>query len=720
MNRHLFVEVIESNRLRKNNLITFLCLILLHSILLSQVERNYEKFLLNGFGRYIFIDDQLKLFNLFSFDVDGDGNMDIGGLDESGKNVYIYYGKGFNQFSQPIKYSFGYKFSGLVVKKLHIDSNPNLILFSKIEGLIKIYSFNRRNVYPLTSLKVDCCFSDINVVNLDRSRELEIILSGLNFKGIGIISFNNYKYTYRKIDSITYSKLIPIFLNSDDKIDFVGVNSLKKELVLLRNNSLYNYSKNVYKKFDESFDEVLSGNFDDDPINDLVLISDQSKSMYVLSGNGIGSFSSFRKLTIVSNYSSTVVFDCNRDLIDDFVVYDKFIKNLELKSISNDKEKLTSHSLIEINKLYSMVSYRTTTTKGIAVSSDQGLFLIVYSSLSFSSEKFTIASKISDLITLRLEDELYPRVIFIDNKNQRLKILSRNEYDAPQEIIAIPISYPYEKIKVLSLNGNEVTLICFKPFLYHFDLFRINLKSGKYFREILTVDGLIRDIGLEELSNDQIKISIIVQSQSNLRVIILKAFDINKVVLNEKIASVNLIDFVFDHSKRELIYVNRGSRLGEIQLSVKKFDHSYKLSEDSELISFKDEDYLSVNLSMCDLFGDTRLINVFLSNQNESKLLIIPLNRADKFFTLEKIGVDDINSCKCKFHTGIPVKTFTFYNNLNKTIEKINFRFSKPVNYSLKYLPFNTIYSIDYSLKREPEIVYISNYSIINIEKITE
>jgi len=720
MNRRLFEEVIESNRLRKIRLISFLCLILTHTLLFAQVERNSEKIFLNGFGRYIFIDNQLKLYNLFSYDVDGDGNIDIGGLDESGKNLHIYFGKGFNQFTRPVKYSLGYKFSGLIVKKLNLDSRPNLILSSKVDGLIKIYAFNRRSISLLMNLKVDCCFSDMNIINLDRGHALEIVLSGSNFRGLGIISFKNYTYTYTKIDNETYSKLIPIFLNSDEKIDFVGFNSLTKELVLIRNNSIYHYSKNVFKKFDEAIDEISSGNFDDDPINDLILVSNQTKLMYVLSGNGIGSFSNVRRMTTISNYSSITVSDYNRDLIDDFIVYDKFARKLFLKYFSNDQKRLINQTLIELNKLYSMANYRTTTTKGIAISSDQGLFLIVYSSLHFTSEKFALSSKISDLITLRLEDELFPRIIFIDNENRKLNILSRNEFNSPQEILVLPLSYPYERIKVLSFEGNEATLVAFKPLLYHFDFFKINLKTGIYLREILTVDGLIRDIGLEELTGNQIKINIITQVKDDLRMVILKPFDVNKAILNEKISSVNLIDFVFDYPKRELIYLSRGSRTNEIQLSIKKFNNSYKTSETVNLISIKNENYLSINLSMCDLIDGISYAYINLSSQLENKLMVVPLNKPDKFFTLEKVHINDVNSCKCKMHTSFPAKTFTFYNELNTNVEKIVFRSGRPVNYSLKSLPFNPIYSYDYSLKRKPEILYISDYSIINIEWSTE
>ncbi len=721
MKRHLSVEVTESNRLRKNNLFFFLCLLIFPQFLFSQIERNAQKIFLNGFGRYIFIDNKINLYSLFSYDIDNDGIADVGGLDESGKNLYIYFGKGFNQFYEPLKYSFSLKYDGAVVRKLNLDKRTNLILYSKVDGIIKIYSFNRRNILPLITIKVDCCFNNIDLVNLDRSPELEIVLSGSNFKGIGIISFKGYNYSYKKIEDQPFKKLIPVNLNSDEKIDLVGFNPLSRELILLKNNSLYNYSKSVYKKFDESFDELLSGNFDDDYINDLVLISNETKSIYLLTGNGVGSFSSQIKVKLFSIFSSTINFDYNRDLIDDIIVYDRFDKKLYMKLFSKDYKSLISQPLMEINNFYSMTNYKTTTTKGIAVSSEQGLFLIVYSSLHFNQEKYSLAFSPADLITYRISDELYSRIIFIDRSQKRLNIILRNEFNAPQEILSIPLSYAYERIKILSSNGDEINLVCFKSLAYHFDYFQINLKNGKYFKENLSVDGLIEDIGSEVSTTQKFLLNVLVRVKSEIRTVLLKPFDLNKIVLNEKLISENVIDYSFDFQNRQLLFVNMNSNGEELKLISKKFNQSYKNYDITEIINIKNENYLSIKLFTCDVHSDLQLAFLNLVSLKENNLFVIPFNNPVKYHKLERVRIFDKNSCKCNYTHGTGSKTFSYYNNLSNALERIVFRFpNKPVNVVIKYLPGNTVYSIGYTFKRKQEIIYISNYSIISIEKVEE
>lgn len=721
MNKRSFVEVTVSSRLRKNSFITFLCLLLFPTFIFSQVKRDADRIFLNGFGRYIFIDNQLNLLSLFSSDVDGDGNVDIGGLDETGKNLFIYYGKGSNQFTQPIRYFLGGQFSGLLVKNLKLDNRVNLIAFSKVEGQIKVFSFNRRSISTILNLKVDCCFYDLIVVNLDRTSQLEIVLYGPNFNGLGIISLRNNDYTYKRLEIENFTRLIPFHLNSDDRIDLVGFNSLSKELVLLRNNAIYNYSKNTYQRFDENIDEILSGNFDDDLINDLVLISNYSKSMYVLYGNGIGGFSRRDNITLNSKHSNNIVFDYNRDLIDDLITYNRFDKKISLVSISENYQRIISQPLIEVEKLFSITGYRTTTTKGVAFSTSQGIFLIVYSSLGFEQQRYSISSNPVDILTYRLSNELFPRIIFIDKALKKLNILVRNEFNSPQEIISIPLSFAYESVKILRTNREQLYLICFKPLNYHFDLLEINFETGKYSRENLSVDGMILDIGYESSPTDKMLLNVLVQSRNELKTIILKPYEVNKIVLNEPISEFNFLDYSFDFSNRELYFINKDIIGNEMHLWSKKFESSFKQFELKKLISFKNKDYLSAKLMVCDFFGETKFALLNLSGLKENVLLLVPLKNPDKYFTLDNILIKDFNSCKCLKHTIPSNITFSFYNEVSKAFEKITFNSrGKPINSPVKNYPMSTLYSIDHTLKHKAEIVYISNYSIINIESLRE
>lgn len=722
MNRLLLDEVIDSNRRKRNKLFLLFCLSILAIPLniFPQVEKNIERISLNGFGRYISVDNQSQIVSIFSFDINGDGIIDIAGLDETGENLYVYYGKGFNSFSNPIKYSFGRKYSGILFKDLNIDGRTNLVLYSKLDGVIVIYSFYGKSIARIMNITVDCCFSNIEAINLDVSPEFELVLYGANFKGIGIISLKrNGRFTYKKIEeNETYSLLVPFNLNSDNKIDLIAFNPLSRELILLRNIASYHFSKSIYKKFDFSFDRILVGNFDDDLLNDIALVNNQNKRMHLFYGNGIGGFSRQGLIRIPSNFSSTVVFDFNRDLQDDFIVFDHFVKKLILKTLIND-EKILSLPIIELNRLYSLALYRTITTKGIVISTSNGIFLIVYSSLNFKSEKYAIVSNPVFLQTFRFSNELYPKILLIDRESNRLNIITRNEFNSPQDIYSIPMSAPHERIKILSATENEMHIVCFKPLRYNFDYFVIKLKEMKYKREIVTVDGLIKDINIEPSLKGKFLLNIIVQSGSDFRAIVYQPFEVNKILLNEKIGTTDFIDFAYDNLNRNLFFLSRGPMNLNLVIKSRRFDPSFKNFEEKDLVEIKEENYLSAKIFLCENPNNLQFLYVNLSGLNSNRLMVVPVREPSANSFIERIQIDESNSCSCIEYYNPYDKSFTFFNSLSKKVEKIQIRGrGKPINLPIWQLPSATTFAIGYSLKEVGEIVYISNYSIINIERI--
>ncbi len=720
MSKPLSEEVLEFNRLR-NNLLFIICLFLFPLFSFSQSEREIEKFSLNGFGRFLVIRNNLNLFNLFSYDVDGDGNIDIGGLDESGKILYILYGKGFNKFSEPIRYTFENNLTGIIVRNLKINGKTNLITYSKLGGNINIYSFNRRIITRLITLKVDCCFSDLNIVNIDGAGPYELILSGMNFEGIGVISFKGDSYSYRKIEKNHFKKLIPFFLNSDNKIDLVGYDGTKRELVLLLQNSIYNYSKTVYKKFDESIDLLFSGNFDDDDINDLALLSTEAKKIYVLFGNGIGAFTFQRTIKLTDHLSDALVLDCNRDLIDDFLSFDKSRKTLVLNSFARNGVEINSIPLIQINRLNSFVVYRTINTKGVLISSDEGLYLIYHSTLISKNEKFSLASSISDLETFHLVNEFYPRIIFIDNDARRLNILIRNEFNSPQELMFIPLSSNYEKIKFQAETNNIINIVCFKPYSYHFDFYKIDLNNGKFKRELLAIDGYIKDINFSQSLNQKLLLNVLKENQDELGLVILNPFEVNKLILNEHLSRIDFEDYHFDFTNRELIILKKDPDKKILNLISKSFDGSYKKWESRKLFSIQNDNYTNMFITKCENIVDSDIIFLFLSNSSDDKLIVFSKKNPEKYFTLDKIRLKDKSSCKCKKHSSITATTFSFYNELSSSYEKLVLSpKNKALNLVIKNLPLKTNYSIDYSLKRNTEFIYVTDFSIINIELLSK
>lgn len=715
MKKHLSGEDIEFNKLRINNLFLIIFSVFFPIFnLVAQNERELESFSLNGFGKQIIIDNDIKLFSLFTYDIDGDGLIDVGGLDESRKNVLIYYGKGSNTFSKSVKYSFSKSYSRLVAKSLFADGNANLILYSKLDGRISIYTFYKRTIRLRLNITIECCFSDLQVINLDQTREPEIIVSGANFRGIGIISLSGGGYKFKRIDEGFYSNLVPFYLNSDNRIDLVGFNSFDKSLYLFRNNGKFNFSKNVYKVFNESIDKIIAGNFDDDQINDLLLYSSRVKKFYLLYGNGLGSFSNMEVTTInISSGSNFQAFDCNRDLIDEFFSYDRKSKVFSLNYFSNSSIK--NLPLISLENLFSTATYRTTLTKGILISSSEGLFLIAQTNLASQNNRYVLSNNPVDLKSFRTGFEFYPKVIWLDKQNHLLYILQRDELNNPELLFYIRLSSDYEKLKLFSYSNEEIQIVCFNPFEYHFDYIEIDLKRHTYIRKNLSVQGKILDVGREKSELNRILLSVMVESE-NKRIILIDPFDINKIILNENILSKTIDEFVFDFDTHQIYYlVNDKSNLN-IKVIERTFNRNFTSFEEIEIYKLKNDNFLVRKIFLCYDFKNSKVLLLNLSTIKEDKLIVLPVEKNHKANQLFDIKIPE-SSCDCKKLSNENVYSFFYYNLNSRFVEKINITGNlKTFNPPLKKLSANTTFSLENTAKNKQEIVYISNYSIINSE----
>lgn len=715
MKKHLLGEDIAFNKLRINNLFLIIFSVFFPIFnLIAQNERELESFSLNGFGKQITIDNNIKLFSLFTYDMDGDGLIDIGGLDESRKNVSIYYGKGSNTFSKPVRYSFSNQYSGIVAKSLFADGNANLILYSKLDGRISIYTFYKRTKQLRMSITIECCFSDLQVINLDQTREPEIIVSGANFRGIGIISLREGGYHFKRINDGYYSNLLPFYLNSDNRVDLVGFNPFDKSLYLLRNNGKFNFSKNVYKVFNESIDKIIAGNFDDDQINDVLLYSSRMKKFYLLYGNGLGSFSDMEVTTTnISSGSNFQAFDCNRDLIDEFFSYDRKSKVFSLNYLSNLSIKYLP--LISLENLFSTATYRTTLTKGIVISSSEGLFLIAQTNLASQLNRYVLSNNPVDLKSFRTSFDFYPKLIWLDKQNHLLYILQRDELNNPAILFYIRLSSGYEKIKLFLFSNEEIQLVCFNQFDYHFDYLKIDLIGRKYTRRNLAVPGKILDIGKEKSEVNRVLLNVIVESE-NKRVILIDPFDINKVKLNENLLSKTIDDFVFDFDTHQMYYlVNDKSNLN-IKVIERSFNRNFTSLEETEIYEIKNENYIQRKIFLCYDIKNSKVLLLNVSNLKENKLIVLPVDKNNPSTRILNIKIPE-NSCDCKKLSNENTYSVFYYNLNSESLEKMVITGNlKTNNFPLKKLSTSVTFSIENTAKNKQEMVYISNYSIINSE----
>lgn len=719
MNKHLLEEVIEFNKRKINRffLVFFLIIVVINSSWAQQFK-DFLQVSLNGFGLYIPIDEKISLNNLFVYDIDQDGNLDIGGLDESGKILLIYYGKGINQFNSPIKIYFPKKISGLIVKKLNINKYVNLVLWSKLENQIRIYSFINRYPRFNYAINTECCISEVTPVNIDLYPELELILSGANFRGIAIINLRRSSYQIQYIDDGYYTNVVPFQLNSDELIDLVAYNIREKSLVKFRNNGFLHFSKNVHSTFVNEINQLLKGDFNDDGISDLMIIPKLSKQFFIAYGNGFGSFSYIENFYNDYEMSNAITYDFNRDLIDDLIFYNRKSRVLAVRGISKNADfSEKSLPILRIENLHSFIPYTTVTSKGILFSTEKGIFLIVRLSIPIETLSFALAVEPVALESFYLENETFPHILIIDSFDKTLRLISRNEFNYPKDLFWVKLSSDYDRIKILNLTRNSIDLVCYKIGLFHFDFVKIDFITNTYIKLNLSINFPILSIGLNSLNNQKFDIGILGNSKNGLILAVLNPFSMNKLVLQENILKESSLAFSFNFSTRTLYYLKKMMNSTKILLVKNEYDLSFKDYQSKIIHSFQDQGYLEFNLFERDISKKNLWIFIYLRQLNGYKL--ISINSKDPQIINYFDAIQIPSNSYFDIWDQDSKSLFLYYNLYSRAIEQLQEKQRGKLNQRelMKYQNY-LMYTYSVFGDRVKEIIYIENYFKLNLFRI--
>ncbi|MCX8010815.1 MAG: hypothetical protein N3A61_06660, partial [Ignavibacteria bacterium] len=215
MKKLSFEEEIGLNKIYLNSKVysIFSPTLLFTIVLLSFASQSisFSQVTLNGFGRYLEIANTKSISNLFTYDLNKDGFVDIAGLDSSQKFLIVHFGKGVNQFESPIKFKIRSKADRIHAKDIFSNMITNIVIPNKLSGNIQIYEFRKRSLKFLKEIYVGKYPDDILIDELDNHFPREIIFYGKNLIGLGIVNLSAKISQIEFIDTVSSFQSVNVF-----------------------------------------------------------------------------------------------------------------------------------------------------------------------------------------------------------------------------------------------------------------------------------------------------------------------------------------------------------------------------------------------------------------------------------------------------------------------------------------------------------------------------
>ncbi|WP_246096603.1 FG-GAP-like repeat-containing protein [Paenibacillus sinopodophylli] len=232
-----------------------------------------------------------------SFDFDGDGNLDIATANFNSNNVSIMRGNGKGQFAAAINYVVGSKPVQLLSVDLNLDGKPDLVIANSGDNTI-------------TRLLNDGTGSFIskNVVSST--------VSGSKARTITVADFNGDH-------------------NPDLAVAHTGSNHLS--VLLGDGNGDFQIQDHPVDNRIASPNSIVSGHFNDDDKIDLAIANKGTKKVYILYGQGDGTFTSGDEYGGINEPSALATGDFNRDGSADIAVANNGPSEYSLRILLGDQ-----------------------------------------------------------------------------------------------------------------------------------------------------------------------------------------------------------------------------------------------------------------------------------------------------------------------------------------------------------------------------------------------
>ena len=337
---------------------------LCNTALLAQVT-------INGFARLTETDIPSPGM-LRSTNYNGDQYNDIVVISSTSKSAFTIQGKENGGFSTLRKSSLQYTATNVSL----VDPTDNTLFIasrsSKRGGIYKIKAGGE--LQSLEQFTWRGAPSAIASGDVNNDGTLEYYISGAGFEGISQLKKNNSRHSETKIEKLLpFSAITLADCNNDSYLDLVGYNISKQSLSMYYNNTRgeLSYTREIYVA--SRVREIQATDLNLDGFTDIILV--YSKGIEIIYGDGPASFNRRKSLFHREQIKELAYGDYNKDGIRDFAFTSESNKGITI-AFGTEGDIYTPYSLLETEKIVSILSFYSNYLEGLAIALDGKLLLI--------------------------------------------------------------------------------------------------------------------------------------------------------------------------------------------------------------------------------------------------------------------------------------------------------------------------------------------------------
>lgn len=570
---------------------------------------------------------------------------------------------------------------------------------SRKERSAGIVTISRRGTFSVDKkIKYDSYPSNIDVGDINRNRNPEILISGSGFEGIDVLKVVSNRFVADKIVEegiFSYSGFID--LDYDNFLDIAAYNTIASTLTFFYNDQTggFTHHRTIPIGFDISEFQIADVN--SDGYTDLAYI--KNKQIEILLGDSVSTFKKTLSIISPNGIDKFSVFDFNADGYNDVAFISKEQGELY---ISFAKNSSTFHSPILYLKRKGIIDLKSYVDRGgrklIVLDQTGKIYLI--DKLTGYDNSFAIAAGAQPSLLAAfdyLNDKKDDLVVF-DEENWNLNFYASSKNNLFDQYFSFNFSQNHRSVKVENLSPSSKIVYGFSQGERTVEVVQVNFDRNSFERRILYADGPIVDLKFSDDKGASFgSIYLLIKKKGRLY---LQTFDFR--------------DFRFKISGLDSIAANVGSAV----ISLNKYKEIFYFSE------YKNTLYLNKTIFGSKWEKVENVSSTSISNDFERSIFIKNFQRNDgkenPIFTSFTSGSDTrISIIKKGNHYSFPLPDFVPAQEHVFNVDKSNgsdFYLLDNSRGTLKRIAFRENFN-SYKINDVFESQTINNYIVAQINK---
>jgi hypothetical protein len=646
--------------------------IILLTLLLFSLDA-FSQVPINGFCKYNRIDIDSGFTHLFALNYNDDSYADLVLYNPAKKDIETLEGNQSLSFSAPRKYKIPSEIS-LIRNIIDKNNNTTGYVYCSRKRLSAGFLSFAKSGKPIFSneIKLHSYPGSVCVADIDGNSESEFLISGNSFDGLSILTTENRKLKETKIlrNSVySFSRFIDI--SGDGFPDIAAFNVASFNLDLFYNNGSGEFNKVRSIPISGNINSLRVFDLDIDSKEDIIISKENSIEIYYADFNS--SFDIKKVIKTKYNPEKIIEGDFNKDGRMDIVYLDTKTGTLSILFGKEGREFYPEVTYLRKNGSMDLVPFYSKFINGIAIINKYGSLYLISNFTSMSGESdISLGVSQQGLNYFDHNRDGIPDLCFIDNAENKLNLILRNNSGIPSSFYSVPLVGEETKIFPDYLDKNKVTFYCYtegKKLIESVTMNFINSTFGK--KSFYVKEGIV-GIRTEHNKENDVKLYVVQLDNGKLSLSVFNSIEVNYLNSTYSVAdNVINVSCVNEYSRSLCFWQNNSDSLilcsaafrnnfenPEIKYSIKiKKDYNIQTLSGDFFTNHKDA-YFSIIRS--------RELNLALTLSGNTVCVV------DRKEIIEKLTVHNIKRFYVAASNFKGLDKIFFYSEIDKNIKKID------------------------------------------------